>query len=77
MSIQNAETNSGLFVELSTEEQQLVSGGYTSRWACISRTEYADKVDIWWGHTQQDAEWACNNWVPKCTNDGGCQAFQI
>ena len=37
----------------------------------------ASGVRIWWGHTEGDAEWACNAWISTCGNNGGCYAFRV
>jgi hypothetical protein len=55
----------------------LVSGKKISTWDCFKKTdlEFVRQVEIDWGHTSGDAEWACNNWSSDCGNSpGGCQA---
>jgi hypothetical protein len=51
----------------------------TTTWRCyvINRDNIPSlmgRVSIWWGHTPQDAQWACNNWISACGNSGGCYA---
>lgn len=44
----------------------------SSRWDCYLTTEpgvYLGSVDIWWGHTIEDAQWACENWISACGNN--------
>jgi hypothetical protein len=31
-------------------------------------------IKIWWGHSNGDAVWACNNWISTCKQWGGCYA---
>lgn len=49
-------------------------------WQCYlqSTGEYAGRdVEIWWGHRDVDAKWACNQWCEKCKQDPkGCFAWQ-
>jgi hypothetical protein len=49
-------------------------------WQCYlqSTGEYAGRdVEIWWGHREVDAKWACNRWCEKCKKDPkGCFAWQ-
>lgn len=59
-------------------------GGYVkfyevSCWQCYlqKNSEYAGQdVHIWWGHTSEDAKWACDNWCERCKREGGCFAWQ-
>jgi hypothetical protein len=63
------------------EESGLSSdrAGGTSVWQCMSNTTGNTQgiVRIWWGHTEGDAEWACNHWISSCGNNGGCYALRI
>ncbi|KZL51010.1 hypothetical protein [Nodularia spumigena] len=46
-----------------------------SNWDCYLNHQNnikAGSVNIWWGHTEGDAAWACNNWISDCGNQGGC-----
>ncbi len=47
-----------------------------SYWDCYLHNQKVGNVKIWWGHTQGDAAWACNNWISTCGNNGGCYAKQ-
>jgi len=51
----------------------------TTTWSCYLSGDgsYQGTVAIWWGHRQEDAQWACNNWIPNCGNNGGCFAVQM
>jgi hypothetical protein len=58
-------------------ENSLGSESSKSKWNCFKKTdlEFVRQVEIDWGHTSGDAEWACNNWSSDCGNSpGGCQA---
>ncbi len=57
-----------------------VLANYTSKWSCRLEhrdNQYVGDVSIWWGHTEEDAAWACYNWIPECGNNGGCWARRI
>ena len=57
---------------LPAQAQRHISG-----WDCYLNHQERQKVGsvrIWWGHTAGDAAWACNNWRPACSNNGGCYA---
>lgn len=44
-----------------------------SKWNCMKGTNVIREAEIWWGHTQGDAQWACNEWEKtKCA--GACTA---
>jgi hypothetical protein len=56
-----------------------------SEWECFLDIAYRTdeththegNVKIWWGHTKNDATWACNNWIPNCgTGWGACYAVR-
>jgi hypothetical protein len=56
----------------------------TSNWSCYLNSSDVNSllvpvgnVKIWWGHTETDATWACNNWLSTCGNNGGCTAYKI
>ncbi|WP_437746743.1 hypothetical protein WME73_18535 [Sorangium sp. So ce302] len=42
-------------------------------WHCwaFNWNPMAGQVTIWWGHTQTDALWACNQWIADCRRGGG------
>lgn len=45
-------------------------------WTCYHQGNSVGEVEIWWGHAEKDAEWACNEWRSQC-HDGGCTATKI
>jgi hypothetical protein len=55
--------------------QQLKS----SSWYCygLDPIVYISQTNIWWGHTQGDATWACNSWNSACSKYGGCVARNV
>ncbi|AUX37897.1 MULTISPECIES: hypothetical protein [Sorangium] len=62
-------------VEAVGAAQQAAAITPTTRWECVWGLIPVGTVSIWWGHTQGDAAWACNNWISFCGNAGGCSAF--
>jgi hypothetical protein len=46
-------------------------------WTCYNKAKSVGDVTIWWGHNRGDAEWACNNWISTCGDEGGCTANKI
>lgn len=51
-----------------------------STWNCYTYMDgvYRGQVTIWWGHRQEDAMWACNNWKSECGNShGGCYVTPV
>ena len=51
----------------------------SSHWTCFygdfKMPRVAGEVDIWWGHNEGAAKWACDNWISTCGNSpGGCWA---
>lgn len=37
-----------------------------SKWGCyLDGTKISERT-IWWGHTEGDAKWGCNEWETKC-----------
>lgn len=60
------------------EESDLTHAQALTTWNCYTRLDsvYRGQVTIWWGHTANDAMWACNQWIPACgTANGGCFAI--
>jgi hypothetical protein len=51
-------------------------GVVNTHWGCYNRGQHVGDVTIWWGHDYPSAEWACNNWISTCGNQGGCQVVQ-
>ncbi|WP_437577177.1 hypothetical protein [Sorangium sp. So ce887] len=54
----------------------------TTTWGCEHRVFSGDRVvridllapvTIWWGHTEVDARWACNQWIWDCRG-GHCNS---
>jgi cobalamin biosynthesis Mg chelatase CobN len=45
-----------------------------SLWDCTKPdgTIISNDLPIWWGHDNNSAEWACNNWIPQCNQS--CKA---
>ena len=39
-----------------------------STWDCMRDGDRVARVSIWWGHTDADAAWACNQWRNNCGN---------
>ncbi|XXY51141.1 hypothetical protein WME91_08350 [Sorangium sp. So ce269] len=53
---------------------------YKSAWDCVRTQDppnelWVGRVGIWWGHTREDAIWACNNWISACY--GRCWARHL
>lgn len=49
------------------DRRQEVASEFTSKWFCYTEpSTYQGTVDIWWGHSDGDATWACNSWVAEC-----------
>lgn len=46
-----------------------------SSWKCTLNGVDKGSTTIWWGHTEGDAGWACNNWNANC--QGNCKATII
>lgn len=47
----------------------------TTTWRCLRYGKNVGVVSIWWGHSEEDAAWACNQWVSKCK--GSCSATYL
>ena len=43
-------------------------------WSCFIGDKCVGPVNIWWGHKEGDAAWACNKWKPDCTKEHNCHA---
>ncbi len=41
-------------------------------WNCLEGNRNVGDVEIWWGHRNDDAAWACNQWISDC--NGNCTA---
>ncbi|WP_437978388.1 hypothetical protein WMF11_18315 [Sorangium sp. So ce295] len=53
--------------------QQAVTESEWICWQWWGKWVDVGHVKIWWGHTPNDALWACQNWVARCYNHGdGC-----
>jgi hypothetical protein len=56
----------------------VTNSAISTTWTCYNKgNPVADNVTIWWGHRQEDAAWACDNWRSTCGNEGGCRANKI
>ncbi|XXY49003.1 hypothetical protein WME91_54250 [Sorangium sp. So ce269] len=44
----------------------------SSRWECFWGLVPVGTVDVWWGTSEADGVWACNNWIGVCGSLGGC-----
>ncbi|KAM3099709.1 hypothetical protein ACKFKF_13860 [Phormidesmis sp. 146-12] len=53
------------------------SNSKISTWTCYNKGKSVGDAQIWWSHQKEDAEWACNNWISTCGNEGGCQVSKI
>jgi hypothetical protein len=52
--------------------------GIISTWTCYLNGEPVENnVQIWWGHMEKDAVWACNNWRPECKDGDGCTVQKV
>ena len=70
----------GASLAITTAVSPVLAQGHTSKWACRllhKDNQYVGDVEIWWGHTEGDASWACNEWISECGNNGGCWARRI
>jgi len=51
------------------------TGKCISAWSCYLKDVYQGNVNIWWGHKDGDAGWACNNWhIGSCGKNNICTA---
>lgn len=63
----------GVITAIGTGTIHVGTNGISTTWTCYNQGNPVGIVSIWWGHTAEDAKWACDEWrKPICGNEGGC-----